>query len=71
MISDFFLASFILRFAKWLTRSAFKFLILSVILGFFIWLFFDKLGYGEILMQYIGYFLEFLGIIKATGSKLY
>ena len=69
-MENFFLATFALRFAKWLTRSAFKILVIAVVFGFFVWLFFIKLGYGEALMEYVGSFLEFLGFIRDAGSKL-
>lgn len=70
MLSDFFLVSFALRFARWVARSAFKILVFAVIFGFLVWLFLVKLGYGEVLMEYVGYFLEFLGFVKDAGSRL-
>lgn len=70
MLSDFFLVSFALRFAKWIVRSAFRIFVAAVIFGFLVWLLFIKLGYGDVLMEYVSYFLEFLGFVKDTGSQL-
>lgn len=69
-MEQLFIATIALRFCKWAARNLFKIFVWTVILGFFVWLLFVKFGYGAVLEQWVGYFLEFLGFLGNAGSSL-